>query len=523
MEKMKKSGFKGIGVVLLLVIFVSVFSGKETPKTVNAATKYPYLIKVNKQQNCVTIYEKDKKGKYTVPVKAMVCSTGVTTPLGSFNTRANYRWKLLMDDVWGQYSTRIVGGILFHSVWYYKMDPSTLSAAQYNKLGITCSHGCIRLTVEDAKWIYDHCRVGTTVTIYNDKNPGPLGKPKAEKLPAGTGWDPTDPHKENPWRTSLEKPLEKPVQSKAPVITGAKSYSVSWGSKVDLRKNVKAMSGSGEDITSKIKIKGTVDPYTAGKYKITYVITDAKKKASKTITIRVKRRPRTIKLEGINDRVIDNKTIVDEEFCLQNVKAYYGGKELSKEKITVEIETYKDYYEVTYTAYANSKKKKSQTAYMYVDTTAPVLQGVKHQLIVTHKDITREVALEGVGVIDDHEEISLDDVQVEIEQIFKNGYLVTYTVSDSVGNTTKETIQITITDSVKILGVTNRVVPSDVVVDKAYAMQGIEGVNGPKDLTSSIQVSISEPEDDVYTVTYELSNEYDVYTKIVAFFKKSAK
>jgi len=92
-----------------------------TAKT-TAKSDMPYYIKVNKQQNCVTVYEKDKKGQYTIPVKSMVCSVGGATPLGIFKTPIKYRWKLLMGDVWGQYSTRIVGGILFHSVWYYKMD-----------------------------------------------------------------------------------------------------------------------------------------------------------------------------------------------------------------------------------------------------------------------------------------------------------------------------------------------------------------------------------------------------------------
>ena len=30
------------------------------------------------------------------------------TPLGTYQTMAKYRWKALMGNVWGQYSTRIV-------------------------------------------------------------------------------------------------------------------------------------------------------------------------------------------------------------------------------------------------------------------------------------------------------------------------------------------------------------------------------------------------------------------------------
>ena len=40
-----------------------------------------------------------------------------------------------------------------------------LNKTSVRKLGRRASHGCIRLTVEDAKWIYDNCPAGTTVII----------------------------------------------------------------------------------------------------------------------------------------------------------------------------------------------------------------------------------------------------------------------------------------------------------------------------------------------------------------------
>ena len=67
-----------------------------------------------------------------------------------------------------------------------------VSNSSYNRLGTTASHGCVRLTVKDAKWIFDHCPIGTKVVIYNANNPGPLGKPRAIKVPGVTGYDPTD-------------------------------------------------------------------------------------------------------------------------------------------------------------------------------------------------------------------------------------------------------------------------------------------------------------------------------------------
>ncbi len=153
-----------------------------------------YVIKVNKKKNVVTVYAKDGDKGYIIPVKAFVCSTGYATPTGTFRTPAKYRWHTLMGPSYGQWDTRVVGGILFHSVFYSRnRNNMTLSVSAYNKLGTTASHGCIRLTAGDAKWIYDNCKLKTKVVIYNSSSPGPLGKPKAKKLKSWHTWDPTDP------------------------------------------------------------------------------------------------------------------------------------------------------------------------------------------------------------------------------------------------------------------------------------------------------------------------------------------
>ena len=170
------------------------------------ATNYPYYLKVNYTANTVTAYAKDSNGNYTVPVKAMICSTGAATPTsGVYRTLNKYRWKLLIGNSYGQYSTRIVSQILFHSVPCERQSEDSVITRYYDRLGITTSMGCIRLTVADAKWIYDNCPLGTQVEFYSSSNPGPLGKPSAIKItnygyPLNR-WDPTDPNPNNPWKT----------------------------------------------------------------------------------------------------------------------------------------------------------------------------------------------------------------------------------------------------------------------------------------------------------------------------------
>ncbi len=176
----------------------------EAIETPDVTAAFPYYIKINRMQNCITVYTPDENGEYTIPYKAMVCSTGLynATPSGTYQISTKYRWRELYGGVYGQYATRIHGAILFHSVPYYTKSNDNLCTDKYNKLGQQASMGCVRLTTEDAKWIADNCPSGTSVEIYDDEDPGPLGKPEAVKIDADDvkrGWDPTDPDENNPW------------------------------------------------------------------------------------------------------------------------------------------------------------------------------------------------------------------------------------------------------------------------------------------------------------------------------------
>ncbi len=165
----------------------------------------PYYVRVNCEMNTVTVYTMDENGKYTVPHCAMVCSSGVggSTPLGRYELTGNrWKWLGLVGGVKGMYTTQIIGDYLFHSVPYMEWyDHGSLQPGEFDKLGQAASHGCIRLQVRDAKWIYDHMWEIEGVELYNSSDPGPLGKPTAPKIgdSAYPRWDPTDPDENNPW------------------------------------------------------------------------------------------------------------------------------------------------------------------------------------------------------------------------------------------------------------------------------------------------------------------------------------
>ena len=60
------------------------------------------------------------------------------------------------------YWTQFYGDYLFHSVLY---DEGTFNV-QDGRLGYSISHGCVRMNIDDAYWIYQNVPSGTTVRVY---------------------------------------------------------------------------------------------------------------------------------------------------------------------------------------------------------------------------------------------------------------------------------------------------------------------------------------------------------------------
>ncbi len=191
---------------------------KATDKSNNTSTKVititvnqkaisngSYYTEVIRNQNTVIVYGQDSNGNYNKIVRVMPCSVGRSgqdTPTGTFHTSDKYRWGALYGGVYGQYATRIVSDILFHSVPYYSQNPGNLEWEEYNKLGSPASLGCVRMTVKDVKWIYDNCQKGMTVKIYDGNLPAGVSKPSAPKIPStslNNAWDTTDPEPNNHW------------------------------------------------------------------------------------------------------------------------------------------------------------------------------------------------------------------------------------------------------------------------------------------------------------------------------------
>lgn len=103
-------------------------------------------------------------------LKEMIASTGMEgheTPLGIFEIQNRGTW--FFSDKYKQgakywVSFRDWGLYLFHSV---AMDENQqVIPEEEAKLGQPASHGCIRLKIEDARWIYDNVPEKTKVVVH---------------------------------------------------------------------------------------------------------------------------------------------------------------------------------------------------------------------------------------------------------------------------------------------------------------------------------------------------------------------
>ena len=142
-----------------------------TPRPSPTPAPAKYTLMVDTANQIVRAYTYDANGKYTVLVREMICSTGTKrnpTPLGTtIMPKKRARWGYFPTwDSHAQYLTRIDSANAFHSVLYYQADETLLSVESFDALGTPASHGCVRLYVSDAKWIYDNCEAGTIITVY---------------------------------------------------------------------------------------------------------------------------------------------------------------------------------------------------------------------------------------------------------------------------------------------------------------------------------------------------------------------
>ena len=125
-----------------------------------------YLILVDRGR-CKTAIFKGSYGNWNYD-KYWSCSVGKpSTPTITGTYSLGYKQLYFDPEDGGRcwYKTQIYGSYLFHSVIYYR--DSAPNRILDGTIGAQVSHGCVRLDIQNAKYIYDTVPSGTKVVIYN--------------------------------------------------------------------------------------------------------------------------------------------------------------------------------------------------------------------------------------------------------------------------------------------------------------------------------------------------------------------
>ena len=122
----------------------------------------PYIIMVDRGNRKVGVYQ-GWRGAWK-NVKYWSCTVGApSTPTVSGVFKVGSRgYYFNSGNVRCFWWTQFYGDYLFHSTTYYHNG-----AVADSRLGLALSHGCVRLNINNAKWIYDTVPTGSTVVVYN--------------------------------------------------------------------------------------------------------------------------------------------------------------------------------------------------------------------------------------------------------------------------------------------------------------------------------------------------------------------
>lgn len=129
--------------------------------TSNLTSTTNYLIWVDTKNFKTNIF-KGSNGNWTL-VHSYLCSIGkasTPTPKGIFKIGIRGLYFGKERGYICRYYTQFKGNYLFHSI-IYNLDGSVRDG----RLGKAISDGCIRLALENAKWIWDNIPQGSTVKI----------------------------------------------------------------------------------------------------------------------------------------------------------------------------------------------------------------------------------------------------------------------------------------------------------------------------------------------------------------------
>ncbi|MDM0612557.1 DUF5011 domain-containing protein, partial [Clostridium perfringens] len=314
------------------------------------------------------------------------------------------------------------------------------------------------------------------------------------------------------------------LSNDAPIISGTDNVSIKEGDAFDPMTGVTATDTEDGNVTDKIKVEGSVDVNKPGKYELTYTVTDSD---GNTTTVKrvVTVNPKMVEINNAPIIIAENKTIkVGDTFDpMAGVTAEdkEDGNLTNKIKIisnNVDIKipgVYKVVYEVTDSQGATSTKTITVTV---LSNDAPVISGTDN---ISIKEGDAFDPMAGVTATDTEDGNVTDKIKVEGSvDVNKPGkYELTYTVTDSDGNTT--TVKRVVTVNPKMVEINNApiIIAENKTIKVGDTFDPMAGITAEDkedgNLTNKIKVIKNNVNTNIpgkYEVVYEVTDSQGVTT-----------
>ncbi|MFJ8068153.1 immunoglobulin-like domain-containing protein [Peribacillus sp. NPDC096447] len=227
-----------------------------------------------------------------------------------------------------------------------------------------------------------------------------------------------------------------------PVISGAGNKTIKLNSSFNPKTNVSAKDNADGNLTSKIKVTGTVNTKKKGTYTLKYTVTDSSKNAA-TVTRKITIDGTKPVISGANSKTVGYYSTFNPKSGV-SAKDNLDGNMTSKIKVTGTVNTNKKgTYTLKYTITDSSKNTATVTRKITVDGTKPVISGAKSKTIAYNSTFNPK---SGVSAKDNLDGSLTSKIKITgtVNTKKKGTYTLTYTVTDKSKNKAEVKRKITV-------------------------------------------------------------------------------
>ncbi|MGE7587000.1 immunoglobulin-like domain-containing protein [Peribacillus sp. NPDC101480] len=227
-----------------------------------------------------------------------------------------------------------------------------------------------------------------------------------------------------------------------PVISGAGNKTIKLNSSFSPKTNVSAKDNVDGNLTSKIKVTGTVNTKKKGTYTLKYTVTDSSKNAA-TVTRKITIDGTKPVISGANSKTVAYYSTFNPKSGV-SAKDNLDGNMTSKIKVTGTVNTKKKgTYTLKYTITDSSKNTATVTRKITVDSTKPVISGAKSKNIAYNSTFNPK---SGVSAKDNLDGSLTSKIKITgtVNTKKKGNYTLTYTVTDKSKNKAEVKRKITV-------------------------------------------------------------------------------